>query len=241
MSIDFAGLSAAFLLGLLSAPHCAAMCGGISGALLMAGRSKLLHPAGAHAHPAGPGLIARSSYPMAADALIYGSGKIMGYMALGIFAGTGGFLLSSIHHTGFTVLHALSGLLMIALGLYIAGWWLAVSQFERFAYRFWQPLLKRLQGLSLAHPGNKLFAGMAWGLLPCGIVYSVLSLALASGSAVSGMLLMLAFGLGTLPFVLLSGGLLQSALPLLKRPRLRQLSGVAMISMGAWTVIKTLG
>jgi uncharacterized protein len=241
MSIDFASLSAAFLLGLLSAPHCAAMCGGISGALLMAGRSKLLHPAGPHAHPDGRGVIASSSYPMATDALIYGSGKIMGYMALGVFAGTGGFFLGSIHNTGFTVLHALSGLLMIALGLYIAGWWMAVSQFERVAYRFWQPLLKRLQGLSLAHPGNKLLAGMAWGLLPCGIVYSVLGLALASGSAVSGILLMLAFGLGTLPFVLLSGGLLQSALPLLKRPWLRQLSGMAMIALGCFTLVKALG
>lgn len=239
MGIDLTSLSAAFVLGLLSAPHCAAMCGGISGALLMAGRSKLLGPAGPHAHNAGPVLIARSSYPMAADALVYGSGKIMGYMALGLFAGTGGFFVGSTHTAGFTVLHTLSGLLMIALGLYIAGWWLAVSQFERVAYRFWQPLLKRLQGLSLAHPGNKLLAGMAWGLLPCGIVYSVLGLALASGSALSGMLLMLAFGLGTLPFVLLSGGLLQSAMPLLKQPWLRQLSGVAMIALGVWTVIKT--
>ncbi|MDO8907601.1 MAG: sulfite exporter TauE/SafE family protein [Pseudohongiella sp.] len=235
MSIDFASISAAFLLGLLSAPHCAAMCGGISGALLMAGRSNLLHPSG-------QSVIASSSpYPLATDALIYGSGKIMGYMALGAFAGAGGFLLGSIHNTGFTVLHVLSGLLMIALGLYIAGWWLAVSQFERFAYRLWQPVLKRLHGLSLAHPGNKLLAGMAWGLLPCGIVYSVLGLALASGSTAAGLLLMLAFGVGTLPFVLLSGGLMQSALPLLKRPWLRQISGLAMMTLGILTLVKALG
>ena len=235
MSLDIASIGAAFLLGLLSAPHCAAMCGGISGALLMAGRTPLLRPA---PHDV---IASSSALTLTGDAFIYGSGKILGYMALGAFAGSGGFLLGSLHSTGFTLLHAFSGLLMLALGLYIAGWWLAVSHLERFAFRIWQPLLKRLQGLSLAHPGNKLLAGMAWGLLPCGIVYSVLGLAMASGSAVSGLLLMLAFGLGTLPFVLLSGGLLQSLLPLLKRPWLRQLSGVAMMTLGFLTLVNALG
>ena len=201
----------------------------------MAGRTPLLRPSGQ------PVIASTASYAMAGDALLYGSGKILGYMALGAFAGSGGFLVGSLHSAGFVFLHALSGLLMVALGLYIAGWWLAVSQFERLAFRAWQPLLKRLQGLSLAHPGNKLLAGMAWGLLPCGIVYSVLGLAMASGSAPAGLLLMLAFGIGTLPFVLLSGGLLQSALPLLKRPWLRQISGLAMITLGCFTLIKALG
>lgn len=234
MSLDVANISAAFFLGLLSAPHCAAMCGGISGALLMAGRTPLLRPAARN--------VIASSSPLAltGDAFIYGSGKILGYMALGAFAGSGGFLLGNLHSSGFTLLHTLSGLLMLALGLYIAGWWTAISYVERVAFRVWQPILKRLQGLSLAHPGNKLLAGMAWGLLPCGIVYSVLGLAMASGSAANGSLLMLAFGAGTLPFVLLSGGLLQSVLPLLKHPWLRQISGVAMMTLGLMTLVKAL-
>jgi sulfite exporter TauE/SafE len=44
---------------------------------------------------------------------------------------------------------------------------------------------------------------MLWGLVPCGLVYSVLPLAFLSGSALSGAGLMLAFGLGTLPNLLL--------------------------------------
>lgn len=235
MNIDLSNITAAFLLGLLSAPHCAAMCGSISGALLMAGRRSLLRP------QAQTVIASSASYALAGDALLYGSGKILGYMALGAFAGSGGFLLGNLHGAGFAFLHALSGLLLLALGLYIAGWWLGVSQFERWAYRLWQPLLKRLQGLSLARPGNKLLAGMAWGLLPCGIVYSVLGLAMASGSTTGGLLLMLAFGMGTLPFVLLSGGLLQSAMPLLKHPWLRRTSGVAMIMLGCLTLINALG
>lgn len=48
--------------------------------------------------------------------------------------------------------------------------------------------------------------GMIWGLVPCGLVYSVLPLAFLSGDGYSGALLMLAFGLGTLPNLLLISG-----------------------------------
>ena len=47
------------------------------------------------------------------------------------------------------------------------------------------------------------FSGMLWGLVPCGLVYSVLPLAFLSGQTMTGALLMLAFGLGTLPNLLL--------------------------------------
>jgi len=48
-----------------------------------------------------------------------------------------------------------------------------------------------------------------WAWIPCGLVYSVLIWAVSAGSAGRGALLMLAFGLGTLPnllgIVLLAG------------------------------------
>ena len=246
-------LMSAFALGLFSAPHCLAMCGGIASALLMGGRTSLLS---AHKAPEvvsrSPTLIASSAtaapvmstqftMPLMADALVYGSGKIMGYMALGLLAGTGGFLLGGMHSSAIVMLQALSGVLLILLGLYMAGWWLGVLSLERWAYQFWQPLLRRVRHLSLQHTSNKLLAGIAWGLLPCGIVFSVLSLALASGSATHGLLIMMVFGLGTLPFVLLSGGLLQFMLPLLKLTWIRQCAGLGMIALGVWTLVNNLG
>lgn len=252
--LELSSISAAFMLGLLSAPHCVAMCGGISSALLMGGRSRqirgsdtaLIASSGGALTEAmtAAGALNRANgggrFALAGDALLYGSGKILGYMALGTVAGLGGLLMGGIHGSGFMLLRTLSGLLMVALGLYIAGWWLGVSQLERLAYRFWQPLLRQFQKLSLARPGNKLLAGACWGLLPCGIVYSVLTMAMASGSAVGGMVLMLAFGLGTLPFVLLSGGLMQSIMPLLRNAWLRQLCGLLMIALGVTTILNTL-
>ncbi|MDP3515589.1 MAG: sulfite exporter TauE/SafE family protein [Pseudohongiella sp.] len=247
-------LISAFALGLFSAPHCLAMCGGIASALLMSGRTELIatRQKPTRALASTPGLIASSAAPaplpapgltrpLVGDALVYGSGKILGYMALGLIAGAGGFLLGGMNSAAFVMLRALSGILLIALGLYMAGWWLGVLSLERWAYRLWQPVLRRVQHLSLRHTSNKLLAGIAWGLLPCGIVYSVLSLALASGSAINGLLIMMVFGLGTLPFVLLSGGLLQFMLPLLKMTWIRQSAGLGMIGLGAWTLVNNLG
>ena len=47
--------------------------------------------------------------------------------------------------------------------------------------------------------------GLLWGWLPCGLVYSVLLWSVASANALDGALLMLCFGLGTLPNLLAMG------------------------------------
>lgn len=53
--------------------------------------------------------------------------------------------------------------------------------------------------------------GLLWGWLPCGLTYSVLAIALVSGSALNGAALMLAFGLGTSPNLIAAGMLLTRA------------------------------
>jgi len=47
--------------------------------------------------------------------------------------------------------------------------------------------------------GWRYLFGAATGLLPCGLLYAALALALSAGSAAVGALAMLAFGLGTVP------------------------------------------
>ena len=216
---------AAFALGLFSAPHCAAMCGSITGALLLAGRP-------AHLIASSAGAVNSRQLPLIQDAAIYGIAKIAGYMALGTLVGTGGYLLGSSFRSGPLVLDSIASVLLILLGLYIAGWWRGMARLEQMAYKLWQPLLQKLRGLALTRTRNKWLAGFAWGMLPCGMVYSALALAMASADPLQGMAILLAFGVGTLPFVLLSGALLQSLLPLLKQPWLRQLCGITMIVMG---------
>ncbi len=208
----------AFSLGLLSTPHCAGMCGSVLGALL-AGSQR-------------PGAAA---VPMGAI-LQFGSGKLLAYVALGSVAGLGGLALSGGLAGPGMLLRGLSALLMIGIGLYIAGWWRGISRLEHAGAQLWQPLLRRTRGLRLERPGHRLLAGMAWGLLPCGIVYSMLGLALAKASLLEGGLLMASFGLGTMPFVIAAGGLLGSARRVTGNALLRQLAGAAMIGMGLMTL-----
>ena len=56
---------------------------------------------------------------------------------------------------------------------------------------------------SLGSSPARWFSGMLWGLLPCSLIYSVLPLAFLSGNVLTGMAFMSAFGLGTLPNLLL--------------------------------------
>lgn len=211
-------LLAAFLLGLFSAPHCLAMCGGVASALLLGSN-------------AADERAARRPTPIV-SAFWFGTGKLLGYGMLGALAGLTGALLSTAGTAVGIALHLLAGLLMIGLGLYMTGWWLGIRRLEALGGRLWQPVLRLLRGLQLGSTGNKLAAGLLWGLLPCGIVYSMLGMALASADMLRGSLLMASFGLGTMPFVMSAGGLMKTVQNMFDNALVRQLAGGAMIVMG---------
>ncbi|NJD10504.1 MAG: sulfite exporter TauE/SafE family protein, partial [Gemmatimonadetes bacterium] len=54
-------------------------------------------------------------------------------------------------------------------------------------------------------PGSRYLFGVATGLLPCGMVYAALALAIAGGAPLLGAAAMVAFGLGTAPALTLLG------------------------------------
>ena len=85
--------------------------------------------------------------------------------------------------------------------------------------------------LPIQTPLAALPLGMVWGWLPCGLVYSALALAVASGGPVQGALVMLLFGLGTLPSML-AAGLLTARVRSLTRPGLRVAAGVLVLLLG---------
>ena len=76
--------------------------------------------------------------------------------------------------------------------------------------------------------------GMLWGWLPCGLVYSVLTMTLLSGSAARGAAIMLAFGLGTLPNLMLAGLLLVRFRSVIQGRALRLGSGLIVLAFGVW-------
>ena len=207
------GFLALFLVGLLGGTHCVGMCGGIVSAMSMGGQ-------------AGWGLH-----------LAYNAGRILSYAVAGAVAGALG--AASLGLEGQVpvrmVLYFIANLMLVALGLYLIGLSGALAFTERAGQALWrrvQPLTRRflpVRGVAQAFP-----LGMRWGGLPCGLVYSALASALTAGSAGRGAAMMLAFGLGTLPNLLLAGLLLARLNGIVKRPVVRTVSGLLVLGFGIY-------
>lgn len=207
-------LTAALLAGLLGGGHCVGMCGGIVGAVTMTL----------------PG-----NRPRLPFVLAYNAGRIASYSLAGIIAGAVGassFFLDHVLPVE-KVLYALASVMLVLLGLYLAGIWRVLTRLEVLGGRLWQylqPYSKRL--LPVRTLSQSLLLGMLWGWLPCGLVYSVLVAAVASGSPAQGGLLMLAFGLGTLPTLLAMGMTAVRLKRLLQQLWFRRLSGLVIAGYG---------
>lgn len=220
---DTALLLSAWATGLLGSTHCVGMCGGISAALSFALPEE-----------------ARRGWRLFAFQLAYNSGRILTYTLLGVAVGALAHgVLGSWAHSPWPRVAA--GLFMVALGLYLAGWWLGLQKLERVGGSLWkylEPLRK------VVFPVNRLWkallAGGLWGFLPCGLVYSALALALSRADAVMSGSVMLAFGLGTLPTLLLTGALAGRVRTLLQNAGTRRLAGVLVIAFGVWTAVQPL-
>lgn len=205
-------VAAAFAAGLLGGVHCAGMCGGIAASLSLGARG-----------------------PILARQLEFNAGRILSYAAAGAVAGLAGNTLQASGDVLFAqvALFAFANFLVMLLGLYVAGWGHALLRLEsagRILWRRVEPLARRLVPIDTA--GKALAAGAAWGWVPCGLVYSMTALALASGSAGAGAAVMVAFGLGTLPTLLLAGFAAQRLQILRRAAWVRRTAGALIIALG---------
>ncbi|TBU93515.1 sulfite exporter TauE/SafE family protein [Stutzerimonas kirkiae] len=206
----------ALVLGLLGGGHCLGMCGGLMGALTMA---------------IPPQQRARRFGLL----LGYNIGRVLSYALAGFILGLAGWALANGPLA--SAMRIVAGLLLIAMGLYLAGWWSGLTRVEAIGKGLWkliQPLASRL--LPVSSLPRALLLGGLWGWLPCGLVYSTLLWAASQGDAVDSALLMLCFGLGTWP-VLLATGLATERLGAFLRNRgVRMAAGALVILFGLWTL-----
>jgi len=211
---------AVFLVGLLGGVHCLGMCGSIVGIFT----TQL------------PKHRARWPYHLA-----YSIGRIASYTVAGALVGTvgrAGLLMRDavpVQH----LLFALSSLMLVLLGMYLAGLWGAVRRLEELGSGLWkhlQPFTKKL--LPVNTEPRALALGGLWGWLPCGLVYSVLATSLASGSTAQGALIMAAFGLGTLPNLLAIGLFWERCRKWVQSPRVRLVAGLVVAGFGVYGLIK---
>jgi len=217
-------LLAAFLVGLFGSTHCLGMCGGIVSALTLGVREDRR----------------RSPWTLAPYLLAYNSGRIASYAMAGAIAGgigAGAFGLMPSASVRWAV-KLLTGGFMIALGLYLAGWWPGLQQLERWGGKLWQriePISRRL--LPVDHPLKALAFGLVWGWLPCGMVYAALAWSLAAGSPLQGALLMVAFGLGTLPMLLAVGATAEWLKDFVRHFWVRRTAGLIVILFGMVVIL----
>ncbi|MBN6715201.1 sulfite exporter TauE/SafE family protein [Pseudomonas capsici] len=209
-------LLSALILGLLGGGHCLGMCGGLMGALTLAipkeqrsRRFRLL--------------------------MAYNLGRIFSYACAGLLLGLAGWAVASSPLA--MAMRVIAALLLIAMGLYLAGWWSGLTRIERLGRGLWrhlQPVATRL--LPISSLPRAMLLGALWGWLPCGLVYSTLLWAASQGNAMDSALLMLAFGLGTWPVLLATGLAAERTTALLRKRGMRMVGGLLVILFGLWTL-----
>ncbi len=209
----------AFVIGLAGGLHCIGMCGGIITALSIARQ--------------GAGRAGRSLLPRFT---VYHAGRISGYMLIGVVLGSVGATAASLASTLWIQkwLSFFVGVVMIFFGLQTGG--------------FLPDIAGRISGFSapaglLRRAGSGgglgvwLMAGLANGFLPCGLVYSALALALHSSSPVDGALIMLLFGMGTLPALTATSLLIRKVDPARRRALLK-FAAVIVVIFGLFIILR---
>ncbi len=226
-------LGLVFVSGLFASLHCVSMCGGFVAAYsLRPGRANLSAPGQAVAvHPA-----------IMWSHLLYNAGRLTTYALLGGIMGlVGSFVAASGQLIGAQGLASiLAGLFMILLGLSLGRW----IPYTTLLQPAWVTQLGRLSdwGTQLASRTTALGTyplGLLMGLLPCGPLYAMEINAAGTGSVGQGMLIMLAFGLGTVP-MLFGFGFISSALGRRLPRRLYQAAALVVILLGFWTLLRGL-
>lgn len=209
-------ITSAFILGLLGGGHCLGMCGGLMGALSMA-------------------IPADQQRKKINYILLYNLGRIASYALAGFLFGLAGWAIDQ--GPAATLLRILAGILLISMGLYLAGWWSGLTRLEQAGQIFWRPikpLTKRF--MPLRKQRHALLLGALWGWLPCGLVYSTLVWSASQGDAPLSALLMLCFGLGTWPVLIASGLAAERLTHFLRQRSVRATSGILIILYGLWTL-----
>lgn len=228
--------------GLLASGHCVGMCGGFAMTLGLSG-------------PRGWRNGARQG--------AYNLGRVFTYGFLGAFAGFAGGRaarlgegIGGLSWSGFQAWFGIAaGLALIGIGLRSAGVWSGRIGFRRGRAR----KAGKDAGLTVLESANRegaclagsfvgpflrsdrigeaFLGGMLTGFLPCGLVYGFLGLAAATGSPLRGAAVMGAFGLGTIPTMMILG-VSSWAAPVAWRARMLRAMGWAVVACGMITTTR---
>lgn len=200
-----------FLLGAASGLHCVGMCGGIVAA-----------------------------FSLQRNVLLYNLGRISSYSIAGAAAGALGSVAaySGLALSAQTALFVLANVVLVLVGLHIAGYGSLIRRTEVIGLPLWRRIQPYARKFSKE---NAFIAGAAWGFIPCGLVYGALATAVFAGSPARGAAAMAAFGLGTLPWLLAAGVTAAKLRSAMNRPAVRAALGLGVIGYGTWGLARAAG
>ncbi len=207
----------AFLMGLIGSGHCIAMCGGIASSLQLASNKR----------------------QTCLYSLAYNSGRALSYMLAGALVAGISSQFATQNSAFALFLSFLAGVFMLLVGVYIMRLAATLQWLEKLGKTLiWQHLIKLNKYLMpIDSPLKALGYGALWGWLPCGLVYSALTWAMTSGTAINGALVMLAFALGTFPAMITLGVAAQKLNTLFNHPWTRIILGSVIIWYGIYLLI----
>lgn len=219
--IDQAALLSSLAIGFFGSAHCFVMCGGIASAL-------------SFAIP-----LPQQKWRIFTYHLLFGLGRISSYAVAGALVSTVSSTLGGmIGNNAVIIFRSFSGIMLILMGLYVANWWRVLVHLERVAAGLWKIISPTINYFKPVNTLWKAYCiGLIWGWLPCGLVYSVLLWSAAAEHVLNGALIMLCFGLGTLPAVLATGSVAAGFQTFFQRPGYRKLAGLLICLFGLWTLL----
>ena len=236
MTLD---LFSAFIIGLIGSGHCIAMCGGITTMLT----SALPHSDKYKEQkiPVNNQNTTDNFHSKVALVTCYNIGRISSYALIGAIVGFTGSIAAKNIGMPLASLRIISSIFMILLGLYIGQWLMWLNRIEalgKILWRYISPLASN--AIPVNSPYKALILGCVWGWLPCGLVYSVLTWSLASGSAFQGALIMAGFGIGTLPIMILMATGFEKIQQLLQSKQAKILMGLLLVVFACNQLFKAI-
>lgn len=195
--------------GFASGLHCAGMCGGISAGFTLVRKEEVLK-----------------------RQLAFNAGRVTSYAVAGAIAGAlgsaGAYAAGALPAQTLTLLFA--SVFALLAGIHLAGYGFPLARLEKLGLPIWrqvQPFAARF--LPARTLPQSYAAGLAWGWLPCGLVYGALAAAVFAGGALEGAVAMAGFGFGTLPWLLAAGVFAAKVRAAVK---LRAAGGMLLIALG---------
>ncbi|HFL8819309.1 MAG TPA: sulfite exporter TauE/SafE family protein [Candidatus Azoamicus sp. OHIO2] len=206
----------AILIGLISSGHCLSMCGGIVVAFSFKTYSK-------------------NQYIYQ---FLYNIGRITSYSLIAIIVNLFGVFLFDFSGYYSYYLKIFSNFILIIIGLHICNIFHGLFFIESFLWNFWNiisSIIGKINPLKSIY--HAFLLGMVWGYIPCGLIYSTIIWTAGFGSITKSFMLIILFGIGTLPSMLLAGVLSTKFKNILYNKIVRSIAGSFIILFGIKNII----